>query len=803
MKRLVLFLLFFCPFLSLAQSSEKLAIPGLQQPVEIIVDRWGIPHIYAQNEADLFFAQGFYAARDRTFQFELWRRQATGTVAEILGPRELKRDIGTRLFKFRGDMTQEMNHYHPNGELIITSFVNGINAYIALTEQNPNLLPVEFKLLGIKPQKWTPEVVISRHQGLLGNINEELSTARAVTKLGAEKVKEYDWFHPGDPDLTIDPKIDTSILSKNILELYYAFRRGVAFEPKDLVAAVRNADLEKYRLLAMEDEAAFQEMLEREAETIGSNNWVVSGALTQSGYPMMANDPHRALAAPSLRYMSHLVAPGWNVIGGGEPTIPGISIGHNEYGSWGLTVFSTDAEDLYIYKINPDNPDQYWYNGAWEDMRVIRETINVKGQSPVTVDLKYTRHGPVVYTDAKTNQACAVRCGWLEIGGSPYLASLRMDQAKNWEEFREVCNYSNIPGENMVWADREGNIGWQAVGIAPIRRNFSGMVPVPGDGSYEWDGYLPIKARPHKYNPAEGYIATANENVTPPGYPYMEALGFSWSEPFRGDRIKEVLGSGKIFSPMDMAVLQTDYLSVPARTLIPMLKNLTITDNEIAEQARQMLLKWDFQMNKESVSAGIYRAWEGRLYNNVKSQVVPKAENDLASVPTMRIIEWLVFPDGHFGKNPIQTRNDILTKSLKETVYNLGQKFGKDMSKWNYGQVDYKHVLIKHPLSNAVKEDLRKTLDVGPAPRGGYSFTVNSTGGRDNQTSGASFRMIVDTGDWDRTLGTNAPGQAGDPKDPHYRNLFDIWVNDQYFPVFYSRKKVESVKEEMILLQPK
>lgn len=223
-----------------------------------------------------------------------------------------------------------------------------------------------------------------------------------------------------------------------------------------------------------------------------------------------------------------------------------------------------------------------------------------------------------------------------------------MDQAKNWDEFRDACNYSNIPGENMVWADREGNIGWQAVGIAPIRRNFSGMVPVPGDGSYEWDGYLPIKARPHKYNPSEGYIATANENVTPPGYPYMDALGFSWSEPFRGDRIKEVLGSGKIFSPMDMAVLQTDYLSIPARTLVPMLKNLKITDNEVAEQARQMLLKWDFQMNKESVAAGIYRAWEGRLYNNVKSQVVPKAENDLASVPTMRIIEWLIFPDGPF-----------------------------------------------------------------------------------------------------------------------------------------------------------
>ncbi|MDX1939169.1 MAG: penicillin acylase family protein [Saprospiraceae bacterium] len=804
MRSFLYLFLFLSPVFVYAQSSEKLTIPGLQQPVEIIVDRWGIPHIYAQNEADLFFAQGFYAARDRIFQFELWRRQATGTVAEILGPRELKRDMGARLFQFRGDMKAEMNHYHPNGELIITSFVNGVNAYIEWTEKDPNLLPIEFKLLGIKPQKWTPEVVVSRHQGLLGNINEELQTARSVAKIGVEKVKEYEWFHPGDPDLTIDAKIDTAILSKDILELYFAFRRGITFEPKDLVAEVRNSDVEKYRLLAKEDEAAFQEMLARGAENIGSNNWVVSGARTQSGYPIMANDPHRALAAPSLRYMSHLVAPGWNVIGGGEPTIPGISIGHNEYGAWGLTVFGTDAEDLYIYKINPENPNQYWYHGAWEEMRIIKETIQVKGQSPVTIDLKYTRHGPVVFTDTKTNQTCAVRCGWLEVGGAPYLASLRMDQAKTWEEFREACNYSHIPGENMIWADRQGNIGWQAVGIAPIRRNFSGMVPVPGDGSYEWDGYQEIKERPHLYNPVEGYIATANENVTPPDYPHIQStVGFSWSEPFRADRVKEVLGSGRIHSVADMAQLQTDYLSIPARTLIPLLRNLKISDNEASEQVRQMLLKWDFQMTKESIEAAIYKAWEGRLYNNVKAQVVPKAHNDLASVPTMRIIEWLIFPDGHFGKNPIQNRNEILTKSLREAVYNLGQKFGKDMNKWQYGQLDYKHVLIKHPLSNAVKEEVRKTLDLGPVPRGGYSFTVNQTGGRDNQTSGATFRMIVDTGDWDQALGTNSPGQGGDPKNPHYRDLFDIWVNDQYFPVFYSRKKVESVKDGVLLLQPK
>ncbi len=801
---LVLPMLLFTHFALWSQTSEKLTVPGLQQPVEILIDRWGIPHIYAQNEADLFFAQGFYAARDRIFQFELWRRQATGTVSEILVSRALKQDIGARLFKFRGDLQREMNHYHPNGALIITSFVNGVNAYIALTEQNPNLLPIEFKLLGIKPQRWTPEVVISRHQGLLGNANEELQTARTVVKLGAARTKELNWYHPGDPDLTIDPKIDTAIFSKNILELYYAFKGGISFEPKDLVAELRNSDLEKYRQMVLEDEAAQQDLLTRLTETTGSNNWVLSGLRSESGYPIMANDPHRAITAPSLRYMAHLVAPGWNVVGGGEPTIPGISIGHNEYGAWGLTIFATDAEDLYIYKINPANPNQYWYNGAWEDMRIIRETISVKGQASTTVELKYTRHGPVIFEDLATRQVCALRCGWLEIGGAPYLASLRMNQAKNWEEFREACNYSHIPGENMIWADRAGNIGWQAVGITPIRRNFSGMIPVPGDGAYEWDGYQEIKQRPHLYNPPEGYIATANENMTRPGYPHLSTtIGFIWSEPFRGNRIREVLGSGRIHSVADVAQLQTDYLAIPARTLVPLLRELPINDNPVAEQARQMLLRWDFQMYKESVAAGIFKAWQDRLYSNVKALYVPKEHTDLVSPPTLRIIEWLIFPDGRFGQQPVQARNELLVKSLKEAVYNLGQKLGKDIAKWQYGQLSYKHVLIKHPLSNVVKEDVRKILDVGPAPRGGYGFTVNQTGGRDNQTSGASFRLIVDTGDWDKTLGTNTPGQSGDPKSPHYRDLFDLWVKDQFFPVFYSRRKVEMVREVTLQLQPR
>lgn len=783
-------------------NAKTLSIDGLKAPVEIIVDHWGIPHIYAQNEADLFFAQGFNAARDRLFQFEIWRRQATGTVAEILGERELKRDIGTRLFQFRGDIKAEMNHYHDRGELIITSYVRGVNKYIELTEKDPSLLPVEFKLLGIKPQKWTSEVVISRHQGLLGNIGDELKIGRQVAMMGVEKTKELNWFHPNEPILELDPKIDKAALQEDILGLYNAYRRPVRFQPEDLVADARN-DWQQFKNLAAKDDIEWDYIEKEERAFWGSNNWVVSGEHTQSGYPMMANDPHRTQSTPSLRYMSHLVAPGWDVIGGGEPEIPGISIGHNQYGAWGLTVFRTDAEDLYVYEINPKNPNQYKYKGRWEDMLVIEDEIPVKGKKAHKVSHKYTRHGPVVFEDGKKNIAYAVRCGWLEIGGSPYLASLRMDQAKNFEEFKEACNYSNIPGENMVWVDKEGNIGWQAVGIAPVRRNFSGMVPVPGDGSYEWDGYLPIIAKPNLYNPESGIFLTSNENVTPNDYIHKDALGFSWSDPFRGDRVAEELHSGKKQTLQSMAALQTDYYSIPARELIPLLKDLAITDEQAAK-AQTMLLDWDdFTLDKNSIEAGIYVAWERALKENMTELLVPKAVQPYHSMQLKKVIDWLVLPDSKFGDNPIEGRDMFLIIALKKAVNSLNNKLGTDMTKWQYGQEKYKHIYLKHPLSNAVKSDMRKKLDVGPAPRGGNGYTVGSTGGRDNQPSGGSFRIIVDCVDWDACLGTNSPGQSGNPDDPFYDNLFDIWAKDKFFPVFYSREKVEGVSAKVFSLQPK
>jgi len=786
-------ILFSCEKKSII-SDNTLNIQGLEEPVEILRDQWGINHIYAKNQNDLFFAQGYAAAKDRLFQFEIWRRQATGTVSEILGERELKRDIGTRLFKYRGDITTEMNYYHDDGAEIITAYTNGVNAYIKEILKTPDSLPIEFKLLDILPEKWTPNVVISRHQGLLGNIGSELQIGRAVATLGTEKVKELTWFHPKDPDISLDPSIDKDLLFDDILELYNAYRKSVTFKKTDIV--------EKYRNTATA--VALQQFHENKDDSlaIGSNNWVVSGNLMEDGNTYMANDPHRTIAVPSLRYMAHLVAPGWNVIGGGEPEIPGISIGHNDYGSWGLTVFRTDGEDLYVYDLNPDNSNQYKYKGEWIDMTKVTETIKVKGQNDVTVDLFYTQHGPVTYIDTENNKAYAVRCAWLEPGGSPYLASLRMDQAKTWEEFREACNYSHIPGENMIWADKEGNIGWQAVGIAPIRNNFSGLVPVPGDGRYEWDGYLPIIEKPNAYNPTNGFLATANQNVTPDSYKHWNAVGFSWSDPYRGDRVNEVLSSGKKMTMENMKALQVDYLSIPARILTPYLENIAFSGK--AEEAKQKLKDWDYKLNPDSIEAAIYVAWENEIRQLAKAKFIPKsASKYITSIQMKKIIDWIQTPDAKFGANVVLGRNQFLSDAFNNAINNLESMLGSDINSWRYGQEKFKHTYMAHALGNLVDKNTKTKLDLGPLPRGGNSYTPGSTGGNNRQSSGASFRMIVNTGDWDAAIGTNSPGQSGNPDSPFYRNLFEPWAKDQYFPVYFSKEKIDSVTVSKTILKPK
>jgi len=753
----------------------------LNDKVEVLRDKFGINHIYANNQRDLFYMQGYLAARDRLFQFEIWRRQATGTVSEIFGESELERDIGTRLFMFRGDIKEELNHYHDDGYEIITSYTDGINAYISEVRNNPESLPIEFKILGIRPEIWTPADVISRHQGLLGNIGLELNIGRAVSKIGVDKVKDLQWFHPKDPELILDEKITEEDLDQDILKLYNAYRKPVKFKKEYLLEEFRkDEDLEVSFLennKNLEDEFS-----------IGSNNWVISGKKSESGYPILANDPHRTIVAPSLRYLTHLVAPGWNVIGGGEPEIPGISIGHNGYGAWGLTVFRTDAEDLYIYELNPENSKQYFHKGEWVDFNIIKESIPVKGGEDYEIELYYSIHGPVTLIDENRNRAYAVRCGWLEVGGSPYLASLRMNQSNSWEEFREACNYSNIPGENMIWADKDGNIGWQAVGIAPIRNTHSGMVPVMGDGRYEWDGYLPIIEKPNDFNPDNEFLATANENVTPLSYDKWNAIGFSWADPFRGDRVDEFLVDSKKFTMQDMIDLQVDYYSPPAFYLTGMLSRLINYDENFLKEYDDYILrliKWDNKLNKNSVEATIYVNWERNIINEFNKEYVPEKVKGLIRVQLFKIMNKLYNMDE-------KLRNNFLKKTFISSINDLKSKFGDKTDDWVYGQDGYKHIKVKHPLEEIVNDSIYKILSFQKYPRGGNGYTVGATGSNLSQSHGATFKVIIDTKDWDNSLASNSPGQSGDPSSLFYRNLYKDWAEDKYFNLLYSKEKIES-----------
>ncbi|MEX2570054.1 MAG: penicillin acylase family protein [Gemmatimonadota bacterium] len=777
--------------------ADTLLVAGIQQPVEIVIDRWGIPHIYADTEQDLFFGQGYNAARDRLFQLEMWRRQATGTLAEILGPRALRKDEGARLLKYRGDMERELNHYSDRGTVIFDAFVRGINAYIDETERNPELLPMEFSLLGIKPGRWTEEVVVSRLNGLFRNVTSEVRYAQLLQRIDAETLKSISDFTPPDPELS-DRGVDLSLITDDIVELYRAARAPVEFVREDILAAYRGD--EAPRQLADVGPQADPEWQDWMEAGYGSNNWVVSGELTRSGLPLFANDPHRGISIPPLRYVVHLIGPGWNVIGSGEPTVPGVSMGHNEYGGFGLTIHGLDMEDLYVYDTNPSNPSQYRYQGSWEDMRIIQEPIPVKNEEAVTVDLKFTRHGPVLYEDEENNKAYALRAAWLETGAAPYLADLRYGQASNWQEFREGAFHHLGPAHNIVWADVHGDIGWQVAGIAPLR-DWSGLLPVPGDGRFEWDGYLPIEQLPHELNPEKGFFASANEHNVPADYPHT--FSYNFSEPFRSARIHELLGSSTgDLTVQDMDEIQHDRISIPARSLVPLLQSVDPEEADV-QQAREMLLSWNYALAENSVPAAIYISWERQLRDELREMYVPEAVRDMiGGIPTVRLIEWLTTPDEHFGGEPAEARGALLERSLTQALTDLRQRLGPDMSQWQYGQEAFKHITIRHLLSDLVRDDIRERLDVGPLPRGGTGYTVNPTGSGDLQTSGPSYRIVADVSDWDNSVGITMPGQSGDPASPHYSDLFVPWATGEHIPLLFSRPSVESVAERRLLLTP-
>ncbi len=750
---------------ALAQTSGRIELAGLTKPVEVIRDSWGVAHIYAQTQDDLFFAQGFVAAQDRLWQMEIWRRTGEGKLAEILGPSAIERDKFARLMRYRGDMDAEWKSYAPDAKPIIESFVRGVNAFI---DTSRDRLPIEFQLTGIRPEHWAPEVCLARMAGyvMTRNASSEVLRAQLVRLLGTDKTDELVETDPFKK-LEVPEGLDLNGIDSKILGGASAASGAVSFGSE------------------------------------GSNDWVVSGGLTKSGKPILANDPHRAIGLPSLRYLVHLVGPGWNVIGAGEPTLPGVAAGHNERVGFGFTIVGIDQQDLYVEETNPADPTQYRYKDKWEKMKIERESIDVKGKpAPVEVELRFTRHGPVIYEDQARHRAYALRWVGSEPGSAGYLASLSLDRAKNWQEFLKALERWRVPSENLVYADVDGNIGWQAAGSAPIRRGWSGLLPVPGNtGRYEWNGWLPLSELPRSYNPSKRFIATANHKIIPDGYKHE--INFEWAAPFRFHRIEEVLQKGSKFTIEDFERLQHDETSLPARELVPLLAGLKI-DGPVVREARDLLLHWDRVLSKDSPAAALYEVWLSKLDSIFRPAVPAEARQIIGgrnSLPKLilelRSAEPRVFGWGHAA---VSKRDSELARTLAEAGADLTKQLGADMKNWRWGDLHLAE--FKHPLST---DDARRAVfDLKPVSRGGDANTVNATGGaRFTQRSGASFREILDLSDWDKSVAINVPGQSAQPESPHYGDLLPLWAEGKYFPLLFSREKIEKNAAERLLLEPK
>ena len=752
---------------ALAAVSGELRVPGLRKPVRVLRDKWGVAHIYAQNQHDLFFAQGVVAAQDRLFQMELWKRSGQGRLSEVLGSSALQRDINARALQYRGDLDKEYLSYSPDTKAILTAFTDGINAYIAaLKTPGSSGLPVEFQLAGFVPDSWHPQDCLNRLAAfsMTGNASRELFWARALTELGPDKAAKLLAF---DPPVTLDPVpgVDLTGLSPELL--------------KDLVGSD----------IRIEFPGQPRE---------GSNNWTISGALTASGKPLLANDPHRVLALPSLRYMVHLVAPGWDVIGAGEPGLPGVALGHNEHIAWGFTIFGLDQQDLYVEELNPNNPLEYRSEDAWMPMAIRREEFLIKGADAKTINLKFTRHGPVMWEDGK--RALALRWVGSEPGTAGYLASLAVDRAQNWPQFEAAVARWKVPSENIVYADRAGNIGEHSVGLAPIR-SWTGLLPVPGNGKYKWAGFLRTSKLPHSFNPAAGYVATANHKMIPEDYPYK--VGFQWAPPDRFERIRSVIEGARDakhrLTIADMEALQNDVASLPARKLQGLVRSTALRDNP----ALREFLSWDAELTRESPTAALFEVWSKEISRALAKRFSENYNDHYEGLAPGTVIAWLANPDRDlFGETPVTARDTLLLDTLGGARKELEQRLGSEPLQWSWGKlhsIRFRHPLDQQPAASAL-------FDLGPLPRPGDQYTVNAAYFDEwaswEQKDGASYREILDTSDWDRSVAINTPGQSGQPGSRHYADLIPLWDAGRYFPLSYSRKAVEENTVDRLLLQP-
>ena len=741
--------------------TESRALPGLTAPGEIIIDRAGIPHIYAANARDGFFLQGYAVARDRLWQIDLWRKRGLGRLSASFGAQFVAQDRAARLLLYRGEMAAEWAAYPTAAKGWTEAFAAGINAYVADVEAGRAPLPLEFSATNTRPERWqADDVVRIRSNALASNLTSEVVRARALCG-GDLKYEPLRRELAPAHTVSIPKGLDPCSIPADVLDDYALGTGDVRFDGQKIVVASLDPDIQE-----------------------GSNNWVISAGKSATGRPILANDPHRAHAVPNLRYLSHIDTPELKIAGSGEPALPGISFGHNEDVAWAITIFAIDQQDLVV-------------NPKATKLTEVRERIEVKGEAPREVVLKFTDDGPIIHEDPTSGRSFALRATWTKPGASAYFNASWAWTAKTWDDFLVARDHWGAPPLNLLFANRAGDIGWAPGGFVPVRAAGDGLLPVPAGKAHRWTGLLDAKLMPVKHNPADGWIATANEMNIPAGYPHM--LGLEWADRSRITRISEVIGSKPKFGLTDAMALQNDPTSPMARRAVALLQGLAGRDaNE--RGALALLGNWNGHEGPDSAAAALYEIWAARhlAASTVKAIVPEAARRNFGRTSIGNILP--VLEDGKLlGPDSAALRAEILLGSLGLAFAETARLLGPDPATWRWGAL---HRADFQPALPIAGRDAERR--VGPVPIGGSGSTpmAMGTGPDFRVVSGASVRVVMDVGAWDNSMAINTPGQSGDPSSPHYRDLFARWATGNYVPFVWSRPRVLQEAERIINVIP-
>ena len=772
-------------------SKGTIKVAGLESQVEVYRDNWGIPHIYASNPHDLFLAQGYVHAQDRFWQMEFSRRIGSGRLAEILGESALGSDRFIRTLGWHRTAARELELLDGEVRTVLGAYSEGVNAYIST---HRGRLGLEFTILGLTgvkfdPEPWTPLNTLTWAKvmawDLSGNMNSELLRAHIATRLGTPAVGAL--VPPYSDDYPI-------------------------IVPHPLASA----------MLEAVPEAAFDTHVLGTGDDIGSNNWVVSGSRTETGMPLLANDPHLGIQMPSIWYEIGLhcdpIGPDcpYNVVGASFAGAPGVIIGHNDHIAWGVTNLAPDVQDLFIERFNPENPNQYEYQGQWLDMEIVREEIAIAGEEePVIVNARITRHGPII-NDVVGGAEEDWAFGWQPLAlswtalqpGTMFRSVLLLDQASNWEEFREALSYWDVPSQNVVYADVEGNIGYQAPGRIPIRASGDGSMPVPGwTGEYEWMDYIPFDELPRAFNPPEGYIVTANNAVVGLDYPYF--ISMDWAPGYRARRIVELIEADPSLSIEDLQAIQGDSSPVYAQDVLPHLLTLSSDEPRLTE-ALDLLRAWDGRAVRDSAGAALFEAFRLHLIDltfgdELGEQLLRRARGTagvaLVSLLADETSPW--FDD--VTTRQVETRDEILLQALEEAVEELTETLGRNMARWRWGDL-HTATFENQSVGQCGIGVIEAIFNLGPVPVDGSIATINNTGYSPSHPYGVvivpSYRQVVDLGDFTQSVSMHTTGQSGHPYHHHYSDMIDPWRNIQYHPMLWQRADVEANAEATLILTP-